>query len=145
MPLALCLAVTVSPGRTGEQLHVCKEVPTLGMAGAGGAQRVTHHYRTTTPKFPVHTDETESQSTWRTLPMGWGGQVGFGGPGGTGGGASPIVGRDWPTSWGAGEGALLPRARPVPERLLGDPSWRHAIIIPKSLPHRHIGVSSNPP
>ncbi|KAM7032573.1 endosome/lysosome-associated apoptosis and autophagy regulator 1 isoform 7-T7 [Acridotheres tristis] len=25
MPLALCLAVTVSPGRTGEQLHVCKE------------------------------------------------------------------------------------------------------------------------
>ncbi|XP_039566820.1 endosome/lysosome-associated apoptosis and autophagy regulator 1 isoform X3 [Passer montanus] len=25
MPLVLCLAVTVSPGRTGEQLHVCKE------------------------------------------------------------------------------------------------------------------------
>ncbi|XP_038018636.1 endosome/lysosome-associated apoptosis and autophagy regulator 1 isoform X3 [Motacilla alba alba] len=25
MPLALCLAVAVSPGRTGEQLHVCKE------------------------------------------------------------------------------------------------------------------------
>lgn len=98
MLLALCLAVAVSAGGTGEQLHVCKEVPAPGMAGGGG-QPVTHHYPH--PQIP-HTppgDETESQSTGRLLPVGWRGQVGVGGPGGTRGGVS-LGGRDWPTSWG---------------------------------------------
>lgn len=143
MLLALCLAVTVSPGRTGEQLHVCKEVPALGMAG-GGRQPVIHHYDH--PQIP-HTspgDKTESQSMGRLFPMGWRGQVGVGGPSGTGGGMSPIAGRDWPTSWGPGKGALLPGAWPVPEGLIGAPNRRHPGIVSKSLPLRHIGVSPNP-
>lgn len=33
--LALCLATAVLPDRTGERLHVCKEVPAPGDGGGG--------------------------------------------------------------------------------------------------------------
>lgn len=34
--LTLCLTAAVTPGRTGERLHVCKEVPVPERGGGGG-------------------------------------------------------------------------------------------------------------